>query len=99
MSLHRICGMNGMKKTQKQPGASRRRLCRRDQRLEWSRAHIEPDTCRDYDEARYAAFIPRDDARLMCLVFTPRSGKLRVISYRKGNNWEKKICSALMETA
>ncbi len=40
-------------------------------RLDWSRAHIEPDTRYAYGETRYVAFVPRDDDRLMCLVFAP----------------------------
>lgn len=59
-------------------------------RLDWSRAHIEPDTRHDYGEARYAAFVPRDDGRLMCLVFSPRGDAMRLISYRKANNRERK---------
>ena len=59
-------------------------------RLDWSRAHIEPDTRHAYGEPRYAAFVPRDDARLMCLVFTPRGRAMRIISYRKANSREKK---------
>ena len=59
-------------------------------RLDWSRAHIEPDTRRDYGEPRYAALVPRDDARLMCLVFTPRGRRMRTISYRKANSRERK---------
>ena len=58
-------------------------------RLDWSRAHIEPDTRRDYGEPRYAALVPRDDARLMCLVFTPRGRNMRVISCRKENSREE----------
>lgn len=57
-------------------------------RLDWSRAHIEPDTRHGYGEARYAAFVPRDDGRLMCLVFTPRGRTMRLISYRKANSRE-----------
>lgn len=58
--------------------------------LDWSRAHIEPDTRRNYGEPRYAALVPRDDDRLMCLVFTPRGPRMRIISYRKANNREKR---------
>lgn len=56
--------------------------------LDWSRAHIIPDTRHDYGEPRYAAFVPRNDARLMCLVFSPRGRNMRIISYRKANSRE-----------
>ncbi|NME53083.1 BrnT family toxin [Desulfovibrio piger] len=58
--------------------------------LDWSRARIEPDIRHDYGEPRYAAFVPRDDDRLMCLVFTPRDRRMRIISYRKANSRERK---------
>lgn len=63
--------------------------------LDWGRAHIEPDTRQDYGEARYTALVPRDDDRLMCLVFTPRGRRMRIISYRKANSREKKKYEAL----
>lgn len=64
-------------------------------RLDWSRAYVEPDTRRNYGEPRYVAFVPRDDNRLMCLVFTPRDRRMRIISYRKANSRERRIYETL----
>lgn len=63
--------------------------------LDWNRAHIEPDTRHNYGEPRYAALIPRDNGRLMCLVFTPRGRRMRIISYRKANSREIRKYEAL----
>ena len=43
-------------------------------RLDWSRAHIEPDTRHDYGEPRYNALVPRDDAA-SCVWFSPPAGE------------------------
>lgn len=65
-------------------------------RLDWSRAYVEPDTRRNYGEPRYVAFVPRDDDdRLMCLVFTPRDRRMRIISYRKANSRERRSYETL----
>ena len=58
--------------------------------LDWSRALIAPDTRHDYGESRYVALAPRDDDRLMFIVFTLRGDVLRIISYRKANSQEEK---------
>ena len=58
--------------------------------LDWSRALIEPDTRHDYGESRYVVLAPRDDGRLMFIVFTLRGDVLRIISYRKANSREEK---------
>jgi uncharacterized protein len=64
-------------------------------RFDWHSAFITPDTRRDYGEVRYRAFGFIDD-RLHALVFTPREGKMRVLSLREANQrevlrYEKKI--------
>jgi uncharacterized DUF497 family protein len=56
-------------------------------RFEWHGAIIIPDTRRDYGEPRYRAF-GFIDTRLHALFFTPREGKMRVISLRKANRRE-----------
>ncbi|MBK8742751.1 MAG: BrnT family toxin [Betaproteobacteria bacterium] len=52
--------------------------------FEWGSALIARDVRRDYGELRYSAFGLIED-RLFNLVFTPRSGKVRVISLRRAN--------------
>ena len=55
--------------------------------FEWESAVIIPDARLDYGEARYRAFGFIGN-RLHALVFTPREGKIRVISLRKANRRE-----------
>jgi hypothetical protein len=55
--------------------------------FEWDTALIVPDARRDYGEVRYSAFGLIED-RLFNLVFTPRVGKVRVISLRRANRRE-----------
>lgn len=58
-------------------------------RMEWSGAIIEEDIRKDYGERRFRAlgFI---ENRLHAIVFTPRVGKVHVISLRKANPREVK---------
>ena len=58
-------------------------------KLDWSGAVIEEDDRKDYGERRYRVLGFIDD-RLHAVVFTPRSGKVHVISLRKANNREVK---------
>lgn len=58
-------------------------------RFDWSDAVIEEDDRKDYDERRYRALGFIGD-RLHAVVFTPRAGKVHVISLRKANNREVK---------
>ena len=55
--------------------------------FEWNTAGIVLDNRKVYGEMRYRAF-GLIDYRLYCLVFTPRNGKIRVISLRKANQRE-----------
>ena len=57
--------------------------------MEWSGTIIEEDIRKDYGERRYRAlgFI---ENRLHAVVFTPRAGKVHVISLRKANPREVK---------
>ena len=57
--------------------------------FDWSSAIIYEDTRKDYGERRYQAFGYIDE-RLFVLVFTPRAGKVHVISLRKANSREVK---------
>ncbi len=55
--------------------------------LDWSRALIWQDTRRDYGEQRFLA-IATIEFRLHVVVYTPRGGKMHVISLRKANRRE-----------
>ena len=59
------------------------------EQLEWAGAIIEEDVRKNYGERRYLAlgFI---ESRLHAVVFTPRAGKVHVISLRKANQREVK---------
>jgi uncharacterized DUF497 family protein len=58
--------------------------------FEWADALNVEDTRRDYGEARFKAY-GLIDSRLYVLVYTPRDGRLHVISLRKGNRREVRI--------
>jgi hypothetical protein len=55
--------------------------------FDWSSALVVEDTRWDYGEQRFQALGFIDD-RLHMLVFTPRSGKIHIISLRKANSRE-----------
>ena len=57
--------------------------------LEWSSAVIKEDVRQNYGEHRYRALGMIGD-RLHAVVFTPRAGKMHVISLRKANQPEVK---------
>ena len=57
--------------------------------LEWSGAVIQEDVRKSYGERRYLALGMIGD-RLHAAVFTPRAGKVHVISLRKANQREVK---------
>ena len=57
--------------------------------LDWSGAVIVEDYRKDYGERRYRALGFIGD-RLHAVVFTPRAGKVHVISLRKANKREVK---------
>lgn len=59
------------------------------EQLDWSKAVIKEDDRKEYGERRYRVlgFI---GGRLHAVVFTPRAGKVHVISLRKANNREVK---------
>lgn len=56
---------------------------------DWSEVLIKQDTRFDYKEVRYSALVPLND-RLHNVVFTKRNDKVRVISFRKANQREKR---------
>ncbi len=58
--------------------------------FEWDDALIIEDTRRDYGEPRYLAYGLIGN-RLHAFVFTPRNGRIRVISLRKANSRELRI--------
>ena len=57
--------------------------------LDWTNAIIRPDERKDYGEVRLRVF-GLLDGRLHVAVVTPRKEGLRVISFRKANEKEKK---------
>jgi uncharacterized DUF497 family protein len=57
--------------------------------LDWSDALIANDDRKDYGERRYRVLGYIGD-RLHAVVFTPRAGKVHVISLRKANKREVK---------
>lgn len=59
------------------------------EQLDWSGAVIEEDDRKDYGERRYRVLGFIGD-RLHAVVFTPRTGKVHVISLRKANQREVK---------
>ena len=56
--------------------------------FDWSQAIIRRDDRRDYGEVRWIALAPIRN-RIHVLVFTLRSGRVRVISLRKANRREQ----------
>lgn len=56
-------------------------------RLVWSTALVREDTRRDYGEKRFFV-LGLIDERLHAMVFTPRDGRVHVISLRKANSRE-----------
>lgn len=61
--------------------------------FEWDDAIVSEDDRRDYGERRYQA-LGRLVARLHMLVYTPRDGRIHVISLRKANGREEKRYAA-----
>ena len=59
------------------------------EQLDWSSAIVEEDVRKDYGERRYLTLGLIED-RLHAVVFTPRAGKVHVISLRKANQREVK---------
>ena len=58
--------------------------------FEWGSALVVEDARRDYGERRYQALGLIAD-RLHALVFTPRAGRVHVISLRKANRREARL--------
>lgn len=59
------------------------------ERMDWSTATIEEDVRKNYGERRYLA-LGLIEGRLHAVVFTPRAGRVHVISLRKANQREMK---------
>ena len=57
--------------------------------LDWNTAMIIEDTRKDYPEQRFTAVAYLGD-RLHIICFTPVTGEIRVISFRKANQMEVK---------
>jgi len=55
--------------------------------FEWDSALVVEDSRRDYGERRFQA-LGLIEGRLHALVFTPRAGRVHVISLRKANRRE-----------
>jgi len=58
--------------------------------LDWENAHIIEDTRKDYPEPRFVATAYLKQ-RLHIICFTPVTGGIRVISFRKANKREIKF--------
>ena len=77
------------------PAKSERNEAERDlpftlvEQLDWSGAMIEEDVRKEYGERRYR-ILGVIGGRLHAAVFTPRGGKVHVISLRKANPREVK---------
>jgi uncharacterized DUF497 family protein len=63
------------------------------ERFDWRAALVVEDDRMDHGEHRFRALGPID-GRLYALVFTPRAGKVHVISLRKANRRETKRYTA-----
>ncbi|MGB7739324.1 MAG: BrnT family toxin [Steroidobacteraceae bacterium] len=61
--------------------------------FEWDSALVVEDARRDYGERRFQALGLIAD-RLHALVFTPRAGRVHVISLRKANRREVRLYEA-----
>ena len=61
--------------------------------FEWDRALVVEDVRRDYGERRFQA-LGMITGRLYALVFTPRAGRVHVISLRKANRRENRLYEA-----
>lgn len=57
--------------------------------IDWNTAVTFPDLRRDYGEKRFATYAMYN-GRLHCLVWTPRDGGSRPISFRKANKREQR---------
>ena len=55
--------------------------------LDWRSAMVVPDARRDYGEPRFLTYA-MIEGRLHVMAFTPRAGKLRIISLRHANRRE-----------
>jgi uncharacterized DUF497 family protein len=64
--------------------------------FEWHSALIAEDLRRDYGERRFQA-LGWIKSRLCALVFTPRDGRVHVISLRKANRREAKRYAATLQ--
>lgn len=58
--------------------------------FDWNTACIEQDARRDYGEPRYNAYGYGEPALFMVMTFTLRDSAIRVISYRKANERERR---------
>lgn len=57
--------------------------------------HLEiPDLDHSYDEPRFFAIGKSKEGRLLTLVFTERGAKLRLISARSSEPWERRLYEA-----
>lgn len=57
--------------------------------LDWSLSITREDDRINYGENRFVTYAPLD-GRLHCLVWTPRDGAVRPISFRKANTKERR---------
>ncbi len=65
--------------------------------FDWGSAIVREDTRRDYGEPRYRAFGYIGE-KLFAVVFTPRGGRIRIISVRRANRREERRYGRPQET-
>ena len=65
--------------------------------MDWATAYIGEDQRKDYGERRFRV-LGCINRRLYAAIFTPRVGKIHVISLRKANSREVKVYEKTLES-
>ena len=65
--------------------------------MDWATAYIGEDQRKDYGERRFRV-LGCINGRLYAAIFTPRVGKIHVISLRKANSREVKVYEKTLES-
>lgn len=59
--------------------------------LDWDNATVREDSRKDYGETRYRAFVYGQDNKPYSVAFTLRDGVVRVISFRRAREKERRL--------
>jgi len=62
--------------------------------LDWDNAQYKIDNRKKYGEERWQAFVYGQDEKPYVVVFTLRNGKVRIISFRRARERERKKFNA-----